>query len=163
MLKINPGYRLFYKHLHSTLGERNLKLTSEKPGCKLLAARTKLGKVPKWTYMFAGSLLRTADWKLSNCGKSKKDSLIWHVVLKGKFHFRVRITRRSIKMWNRKIFCCVPFVKGTYFTRVVLVKIATKLTRKKFKILNWYFGLDIKKKKERKKERKRLFQTHLPD
>ena len=109
--------------------------------------------------MFANSLLRTADWKLSNCGKCKKGSLIWHVVLKGKFHFRVRITRRSIKMWNRKIFCCVQFVKGTYFTRVVLIKIATKLTRKKFKILNWYFGLDIKKKKERK----RIFQTHLPD
>ena len=64
LLKINPGYRLFYKHfLHSTLGERNLKLTREKPGCKLLAARTKLGKVPKGTYMFANSLLRTADWK----------------------------------------------------------------------------------------------------
>ena len=64
LLKVNPGYRLFYKHfLHSTLGERNLKLTREKPGCKLLAARTKLGKVTKWTYMFANSLLRTADWK----------------------------------------------------------------------------------------------------
>ena len=43
---------------------------------------------------------------------------------------------QNVKSKNLLLRNCVPFVKGTYFTRVVLVKIATKLTRKKFKILN---------------------------